>query len=160
MAACTALGCIVGCEPERAQTGDGSETEEVSDMDQTVPSPIPSAATPAPRTRRWSTHDLLVTAVIGVAFAVLLVPFTYTYAAARAGGVLGRAAAGELFFLPAAFATYVMRKPGAVVLVGLISGLLAVPFTPFGLVVLGISMLTALLAEPIVWLITRYRNYT
>ncbi|MCS6847079.1 MAG: ECF transporter S component [Anaerolineae bacterium] len=129
-------------------------------MDRTVPSPVASAATSAPRARRWTTRDLLVTAMIGVAFAVLLIPFTYAYAAAQAGGVLGRAVAGGLFFLPAAFAAYVMRKPGAVVLVGLISGLIAIPFTPFGLVVLGISVLTAVLAEPVVWVITRYRNYS
>lgn len=112
------------------------------------------------RTRRWSTRDLLVTAVIGVTFAVLLVPFTYAYTAAQAGGVLGRAVAGGLFFLPAAFAAYVMRKPGAIALVGLISGLLAMPFTPFGLAVLGISVLTAALAEPVVWLLTRYRHFS
>jgi energy-coupling factor transport system substrate-specific component len=103
---------------------------------------------------------LLVTAVIGVAFGVLLVPFTYTYAAMQAGGVSGRAAAGGLFFLPAAFTAYVMRKPGAMVLVGLISGLLAVPFIPFGLVVVAISVLTTALGEPFAWLITRYRHFS
>jgi hypothetical protein len=36
MASCTALERFVGCEPERAQAGDGSETEEASDMDQAV----------------------------------------------------------------------------------------------------------------------------
>lgn len=115
---------------------------------------------PTRRARVWQTRDLVITAVVGVAFAVLLVPFTYVYAAAQAGGVLGRAAAGGLFFLPAAFVAYVMRKPGAIVLVGLISGLLAVPFTPFGLIVLAISVLTAALAEPAAWLITRYRHFT
>lgn len=51
-----------------------------------------------------------------------------------------------------------MRKSGAIVLIGLISGLRAMPFTPFGMAILGVSVLTAVPAELAAWLLTRYRH--
>ncbi|MFN4294358.1 MAG: hypothetical protein ACK4JD_09525 [Thermoflexales bacterium] len=53
-----------------------------------------------------------------------------------------------------------MHKSGAIVLIGLISGLRAMPFTPFGMAILGISMLTAAQAEPAAWLLTCNRHYS
>lgn len=100
----------------------------------------------------------MITIVIGVAFAVLLVPFTYAYAAAQALGVLARSAAGALYFIPAAFVAYVMRKPGAVILVGVTSGLIAMPFTPFGIIVPLVSIATGAFGELMTWLIARYEH--
>jgi energy-coupling factor transport system substrate-specific component len=126
------------------------------DVKNTTAAPMRQRTKPS----RWSTRELVVTAIIGATFGVLLIPFTYTYTAAQAGGALGRAAAGGLFFLPASFTVYAIRKPGAVLLVGLISGLFSAPFTPFGLVVIVISMLTAVMTEPVAWLTTGYRRFS
>jgi energy-coupling factor transport system substrate-specific component len=108
----------------------------------------------------WSTRDLLITFAIALAFAVVLVPITYLYVATLPLGLLARAAVGGFYFLPAAFVAYVMRKPGAVLLVSIASGLAAMFFTPYGFVVLMVSLITGLLGEVAVWLITRYRHFS
>lgn len=107
----------------------------------------------------WSTRDLLTAIVIALAFSIILVPVTYVYIIAQGLGLLARSAVGGLYFLPAAFAAYVMRKPGAVFLVSGASGLVALPFTPFGFVVLMIGLFTGGLGELTTWLITRYRHF-
>ncbi len=109
---------------------------------------------------RWSTRELLTAAVLAMAFAVLLVPFTYLYAAVLSLGVLARSALTGLFFMPAAFAAYTLRKPGAILFVSLVSGLVAIPFTPYGLLVLGIGALTGAIGEAACWLVNRYRHFS
>ncbi|HMN28478.1 MAG TPA: ECF transporter S component [Caldilineaceae bacterium] len=108
----------------------------------------------------WSTRDLLTAFAIALVFAVLLVPVTYLYAAALSLGVIARSLMSGLYFLPAAFGGYVMRKPGAILLVSMASGLAAMFFSPYGFVVLLVSLLTGSLGELAVWLVTRYGNYT
>jgi energy-coupling factor transport system permease protein len=112
------------------------------------------------RKQGWSTRDLLITIVIGLAFGVLLIPVTYAYAALLGLGIWVRSLMGGIYFLPAGFAAYVMRKPGATLLVSLVSGLVAMPFTPYGLIVLLIGGLTGLIGELVVWLLTRYKNFS
>lgn len=109
---------------------------------------------------RWSTRELLTAAVLAMAFAVLFVPFVYLYAAVLSLGILARSALTGLFFMPAAFAAYTLRKPGAVIFVSLVSGLVAIPFTPYGLLVLGIGALTGAIGEAACWLVTRYRHFS
>jgi len=43
---------------------------------------------------KWSTRDLMVTIVIGLAFGVLLIPVTYAYAALLSLGILARSLLG------------------------------------------------------------------
>ncbi len=109
--------------------------------------------------RSWSTRDLLITVVIGLAFGVLLIPVTYAYAALLPLGILARSLMGGVYYLPAAFSSYVMRRPGAIMLVSLVSALVAMPFTPYGLIVLLIGVLTGVLGELVTWFVTRYRNF-
>ncbi len=108
---------------------------------------------------RWSTRELLTAVVIALAFAVLLVPFTFAYAAILSLGIFARSAMTGLFFLPAAFAAYVLRKPGAVLLVSALSGLAATPFTGYGPLLLLIGLLTGAIGELAVWVVTRYRKF-
>lgn len=112
------------------------------------------------RKQGWSTRDLLITAVIGLAFGVLLIPVTYAYAAFLGLGIWVRSLMGGIYFLPAGFAAYVMRKPGATLLVSLVSALVAMPFTPYGFIVLLIGVLTGLIGELVVWLLTRYKTFS
>lgn len=108
----------------------------------------------------WSTRDLLVTIVIGLAFGVLLIPVTWAYAGLlSAGGIFTRAILGGLYFLPAAFAAYVMRKPGATILASILSALPSM-LGPYSLIVLMIGGLIGLVGELFTWLLTRYRNFT
>ncbi len=108
---------------------------------------------------RWSTRELLTAVVIALAFAVLLVPFTFAYAAILSLGIFARSAMTGLFFLPAAFAAYVLRKPRAVLLVSALSGLAATPFTGYGPLLLLIGLLTGAIGELAVWVVTRYRKF-
>ena len=107
----------------------------------------------------WSTRDLLTAFAIALVFGVLLVPVTYLYAAALSLGVIARSLVGGVYFLPAAFGGYVLRKPGAVLLVSVASGLAAMFFTPYGFVVLIVGLLTGALGELVFWLFTRYRDF-
>jgi energy-coupling factor transport system substrate-specific component len=110
--------------------------------------------------KKWTTRDLLVTLVIGLALGVLLIPVTYAYIAfLGVGGLLTRSVIGGIYFLPAAFASYVMRKPGASILASAIGGLTTMPFTPYGFIVLGVSLLIGVVGELVLWLVTRYKNY-
>jgi ABC-type thiamin/hydroxymethylpyrimidine transport system permease subunit len=109
-------------------------------------------------TAAWSTRDLLITIVIGLAFGVLLVPVTYVYGLMLAAGILARAVLSGVYFLPAAFAAYVVRKPGAILLVSVTSALVVLPFG-YGFIVLVIGALTGLVGELVTWLFTRYLNF-
>ncbi len=106
---------------------------------------------------KWSTRDLMVTIVIGLAFGVLMIPVTNLYAFIRASGPLAQTAVGSLYFVPVAFAAYVMRKPGVVILVSVISGVVVL-VTPYGFYALLISIVTGLIGELVFWLLTRYRQ--
>lgn len=110
-------------------------------------------------TAKWSTRDLMISVVIGLAFGVLLVPVTYAYAALLSLGILARALLSGVYFLPAAFAGYVVRKPGAILLVSLVSALAAMPFTPYGFIILMVGALTGVVGELVTWLFTRYRSF-
>ncbi|MEX2143688.1 MAG: ECF transporter S component [Anaerolineales bacterium] len=109
---------------------------------------------------KWSTRDLMVTIVIGLAFGVLLIPVTYAYAALLSLGILARALLSGVYYLPAAFSAYVVRKPGAILLVSLVSALVAMPFTAYGFIVLIIGALTGIIGELVIWFFTRYRNFS
>lgn len=108
----------------------------------------------------WSTRDLLVTIVIGLAFGVLLIPVTWAYAGLLSlGGIFTRTILGGLYFVPAAFAAYVMRKPGATLLASVLSALPSM-LGPYSLIVLMIGALIGLVGELFNWLLTRYRNFS
>lgn len=109
---------------------------------------------------KWNTRDLMVTLVIGLALGVLLIPVTYAYVAfLGVGGLFTRSLIGGIYFLPAVFAAYVVRKPGASFLASAIGGLTSMPFTPYGFIVLAVSILIGLLGELFIWLNTRYKDF-
>jgi len=109
---------------------------------------------------KWSTRDLMISVVIGLAFGVLLIPVTYAYAVFLSAGILSRALLSGIYYLPAAFAAYVVRKPGSILLVSLVSALAAMPFTPYGLIIILVGALTGVIGELVTWLFTRYRNFS
>jgi energy-coupling factor transport system permease protein len=109
---------------------------------------------------RWSTRDLLITAVIGVVFGVLFTAVFYVYSVVLAAVPLAAFAFSGMAYCGPFFLAYVMRNPWAVVLGQLISGLAAVPFHPAGLaVVIGaiIYMVFSLVALVIG---TRFKHFS
>ena len=109
----------------------------------------------------WTTRDLLVTAVIGIALgAAILIPFVYLYAFIQGLGPLAVWALTGIPFLPSLFVAYVVRRPGAGIVGQLIAGLTQLPFTPLGLAYLISAIIRAILCEPLVALVTRYRHFS
>ncbi len=108
----------------------------------------------------WKTRDLLVTAVIGIVFGIVL------SGAVNLGTVLAAALTpliGGIFVMPVYVvagmtALYIIRKPGAAVISELVTGLIMVPFTPFGFIVLPGRLLDGVLYE-VPFLVTRYRRW-
>ena len=108
---------------------------------------------------KWSTRDLMVSVVIGLAFGVLFIPVTFEYAAFLSFGIIARALLSGVYYLPAAFAAYVIRKPGSILLVSMVSALAAMPFTPYGLIIILVGAITGVMGELVTWLFTRYRKF-
>lgn len=78
------------------------------------------------------TAYLLTCAVLGVAGAVLLAPANWISTALLAGSAVANVAVAGLWVLPAVVAMRLLERPGAALLVGLISGLAIVPFSGYG----------------------------
>ena len=108
----------------------------------------------------WKTRDLLVTAAIGIVFGIVL------SGAVNLGTVLAAALTpliGGIFVMPVYVvagmtALYIIRKPGAAVISELVTGLIMMPFTPFGFIVLLGRLLDGVLYE-VPFLVTRYRRW-
>jgi energy-coupling factor transport system substrate-specific component len=101
----------------------------------------------------------MVVAAIGVALGIALIPLFYAATAfLAAAGPLGVWAVGGLYTIPGLMSLYVTRRPGAAVLNGLFVGLVQLPFTPVGFVVL-IQTLVRGLACELPFLATRYRRF-
>jgi energy-coupling factor transport system substrate-specific component len=108
---------------------------------------------------KWNTRDLMVSVMIGLAFGVLFIPVTFAYAALLSFGIIARALLSGVYYLPAAFAAYVIRKPGSILLVSMVSALAAMPFTPYGLIIILVGAITGVMGELVTWLFTRYRKF-
>jgi energy-coupling factor transport system substrate-specific component len=108
---------------------------------------------------KWSTRDLMVSVVIGLVFGVIFIPVTFAYAAFLNFGIIARALLSGVYYLPAAFAAYVIRRPGSILLVSMVSALAAMPFTPYGLIIILVGTITGVMGELVTWLFTRYRNF-
>jgi energy-coupling factor transport system permease protein len=101
----------------------------------------------------------LITAAISLAIGVAFVPLNNIYTAVNAVNPVAGWAMSGLFALPAFFIGYVIRRPGAVMLYYMISGLTWALFSPFGLFGLFASAITGIMAESTQWVGTRYQRY-
>jgi energy-coupling factor transport system permease protein len=107
----------------------------------------------------WSTRDLLVVAAIGAALGVALIPVTYLGLTLMATlGPFLYALSTSLSRVPSVMTMYVVRRPGAAVLGALVAGLVQVPFTPTGWVILVAFAFSGAACE-LPFLLTRYRRF-
>ncbi|MCU0494312.1 MAG: ECF transporter S component [Chloroflexaceae bacterium] len=107
----------------------------------------------------WSTHSILVTAALGLVCGALIVPMVYAYAFFQSLGPLVLWAMTGIYFFPAFFIAYCIRRPGAALLGLALVGLAQLPFTPVGAAFLVSALLRGILVEPLVALVTRYRAF-
>ena len=107
----------------------------------------------------WSTRDLLVLVVIALVFGLITAPlFTLSpIIDATLGPVLKRLTSG-IFLVPSLLAAYTLRRPGAALLCAVLVGLVQVPFTPLGLILVFGQAVFGILYE-LPFLIARYRRY-
>lgn len=114
------------------------------------------AAATAPR-RRFPTALLLTCAALGVAGGILLAPANWLSTALTAvNPVLGMAVAG-FWLLPSVIALRLLRRPLVGLLVGLIAGLVIVPFSGYGISSVATNLWWAAFTElPFLFVIWRY----
>ena len=112
-----------------------------------------------PRMSRVSTAFLLTCAAIGVAGGVLLAIATWVSTALFAAAPFASVAIAGLWLLPATVALRLLQRPGAGLLVGLISGLVCIPFSPTGAYIVFTNVWWAFFAE-VAFLVVLYRFWT
>ncbi|GAB3406020.1 hypothetical protein GCM10027515_20100 [Schumannella luteola] len=127
----------------------------------TSTTPPPAASTLAARRSRGrvTTVYLLTCAVIGVAGGILLIPANWVSTVMFATVPFANAALGGLWILPAVVALRLLQRPGAGLLVGLISGLVIVPFSGYGFTSVLTNLFWAFFPE-VVFLVVGYRFWT
>ena len=105
---------------------------------------------------RLSTSYLLTCAVIGIAGGLVLAPANWISTVLFATVPFVSVALAGLWLLPAVVALRLLKRPAAGLLVGLISGLVLVPFSGYGFVTVGTNLWWAFFAE-IGFLVVIYR---
>ena len=122
-------------------------------------------STQAPQKKRkglasWKTRDLLVTAVIGIVFGLVLsgAMNLSIFLMAAMTPLAAYPLVWPIFVLAGVMAPYIIRKPGAAVISELVSGLIMMPFTPVGFTVL-VGRLIEGVAYEVPFLVTRYRRW-
>jgi energy-coupling factor transport system substrate-specific component len=109
--------------------------------------------------KRASTAYLLTCAVLGVAGALLLAPANWLSTVLFATVPFVGIALAGLWLLPAVIALRLLQRPGAGLLVGLISGLVLVPFSGYGFTTVYTNLFWAFFAE-VAFLVVGYRFWS
>ncbi|SKA98980.1 energy-coupling factor transport system substrate-specific component [Agreia bicolorata] len=109
--------------------------------------------------KRASTAYLLTCAVLGVAGGLLLAPANWLSTALYTSVPFFSVAIAGLWLLPAIIALRLIQRPGAGLLVGVISGLVLAPFSGYGFSTVATNVWWAFFAE-IGFLIVGYRFWT
>jgi len=107
--------------------------------------------------RGWTTRDIMVTAIISVTLGVLYIPLTYVVGWSMTVPFAYALMMG-LYFWPIIMVAYLIRKPGAALYSALVTSIVQVPFTPYGITAL-LNIVGVGLPVEIVLLTSRYRNF-
>lgn len=105
---------------------------------------------------KWSTHDIMITAMMSVALGTLYVPLTYFAGWSTNFPFLDIYLTGTYYF-PILMVGYLIRKKGSALLSAFIIFLIQVPFTPWGILMIYFAVLLGLPIE-IMFLIKKYSN--
>jgi len=109
---------------------------------------------------KWTTRDLMITAVISIVFAIILLFVSYMFILfIRPLGLLAQTLGQGIWFIPAIFMGDILRRPGAVVLSQLMIRIILVPISPYGWMELVGAFVVGVPIE-LVFYGTRYRNYS
>ena len=121
-----------------------------------------SSASGSPAGSRWRTVDIVVTAVLGVAFGVVFWAWNLTY------GVLGQplaffpplsAVLNGVYLMPGVVAGLLIRKPGAATFASTLAAAVSLLLgSPYGGIIVVYGLVQGLGAE-LGFLLTRYRTF-
>ena len=106
----------------------------------------------------WGTRDLMVTAVIAMAFSVILLGMNYLSGILMAINPAFVSILSGFYFTPVVAAMYIVRRPGTAVLAAVIGSLALMLFNPAGWMGLLFSAVFGAAAE-LPFLLTRYRDF-
>ncbi len=141
--------------------GAGSETHPAPDAGPATHAESPSAVQNRPRSGggrfRFPTAILLTCAALGVAGGVLLAPANWISTVLFLGVPFASVALAGLWLLPSVIALRLLRRPLVGVLVGLLSGLVIVPFSGYAFGSVATNLWWAAFTElPFLFVLWRY----
>ncbi|MEM8857821.1 MAG: ECF transporter S component [Chloroflexota bacterium] len=107
----------------------------------------------------WTTRDLMVTIVLGLAVAVVSIPLRLgTASLGAAFGPIASVPASAYVVLGGIFVAYVVRRPGAAALSQLVVGLVLMIFMPGGFFLIILYVIHAIAIE-LPFAVTRYQRW-
>ena len=106
----------------------------------------------------WSTRDLMVTAVIAIAFSVVLLGTNYLSGFLMAINPAFVSILSGFYYIPVVTAMYIIRRPGAAILATVIGSLVLTLYSPAGWMGALFSPIFGFAAE-LPFLLTRYRDF-
>jgi len=106
------------------------------------------------------TKDILVAGMIALVFAFVQIGATYAFMAISSsiGPAYGRLLNG-FWFMSGFMAMAIIRKPGIGFIAQTIAGLVMIPLTPFGIMILVGTVINGIFIE-LIFFITRYKRFT
>lgn len=108
------------------------------------------------KNKKWSTHDIMITAMLSIALGVLYIPLTYFAGWSTNFPFLDIYLTGTYYF-PIVMVGYLIRKKGSALFAAVIIFLIQIPFTPYGVLMLYFALLLGLPIE-IMFIIKKYNN--
>jgi len=117
---------------------------------------------PAPASTRWRTVDIVVTAVLGVAFGVVFWAWNLAFGPLSAPLAFLAPLVGILngvYLMPAVVAGLLVRKPGAAIFASTLAAALSLLFgSPYGGIIIVYGLVQGIGGE-LGFLLTRYRSF-
>lgn len=105
----------------------------------------------------WNTKSIMITSMISIVLGVLYLPLTYFTGWLTAFPFIAVFTTG-IYYWPIIMMAYIIRKPGVALFSSLIIFMVQVPFTPWGIFMLGFALIYGLPIEAI-FLLQRYNNF-
>jgi len=108
---------------------------------------------------QWNTQDLLITAIMSIVFSVVLAGLSYLFIMFIIPlGLLARSALQGIWYIPAIFVAYTLRRPGSVLVSESMIRVISIVISPYGWLELVGLFVVALPAE-LVFYTTGYKNF-
>ncbi|QBD74854.1 hypothetical protein EPA93_02125 [Ktedonosporobacter rubrisoli] len=108
----------------------------------------------------WSTREILLIAAIGIVFGMIFAASYYAFSITVVFGPIAGWAWTGLYLLPSLLIGYILRRPGAALLISLLYSLVTLLFSPYGPVILINCAFYAVSGEVGLALGTRYRSFS